>query len=170
MKRRIWLLGGAGAAAALAGVAWQQARAPRTEPAPPGLWQTRLARPEGGELDFSTLRGAPLVLNFWATWCAPCIKEMPELDQFQRDFAGRGWRVVGLAVDNPSAVREFLKKTPVSYAIALAGFEGSQLSRELGNDKGGLPFTVVFDRTGALAHRRLGQTSLAELTAWARDL
>ena len=169
MKRRVWLLGGAGAAAALVGVGWQQSRAPRAEPAPAGLWQTRMTRPEGGELDFGTLLGAPLVLNFWATWCAPCIKEMPELDQFQRDFAGRGWRVVGVAVDNPSAVREFLKKTPVSYAIALAGFEGSQLSRELGNDKGGLPFTVVFDRTGALVHRRLGQTSLAELTGWARS-
>ena len=170
MKRRNWLLGGAGAAAALAGAGWQLARQPRAETAPPGFWQTRLARPEGGELDFAALRGTPLVLNFWATWCAPCVKEMPELDHFQRDFAARGWRVVGLAVDNPTAVREFLKKTPVSYTIGLAGFEGSQLSRELGNDKGGLPFTVVFDRAGVLVRRRLGQTSRAELTAWAHDL
>jgi thiol-disulfide isomerase/thioredoxin len=170
VKRRSWILGSAGVAAALAGVAWQQSRAPRAEPAPPALWQLKLARPEGGELDFATLRGQPLVLNFWATWCAPCIQEMPELDQFQRNFAGRGWRVVGLAVDSPGAVREFLKKTPVGYGVALTGFEGSQLSRELGNDKGGLPFTVVLDRSGGLVHRRLGPTSLAELSAWASDL
>ena len=170
MNRRTWLLGGAGAGAVLAGVGWQQSRAPSPppgEPAPPTLWQTRLARPEGGELDLGALRGTPLVLNFWATWCAPCVKEMPELDHFQREWADKGWRVVGLAVDNPTAVREFLARSPVSYTIGLAGFEGSALSRELGNDKGGLPFTAVFDRQGLLVYRRLGQTSLADLRAWA---
>ena len=170
MKRRTRMLGTAGAAAALAGVAWQQRRAPTGEPAPPTLWQLRLARPEGGELDFASLRGAPLLLNFWATWCAPCIKEMPELDQFQREYAPQGWRVVGVAVDNPGAVRDFLKKAPVSYAIGLAGFDGSQLSRDLGNDKGGLPFTVLIDRAGAVRQRRAGQIHLAELKAWAADL
>ena len=170
MNRRHWMLGGAGAAAALAGIGWRYAATPRGEPAPASLWQTRLARPEGGELDLGSLRGSPLVLNFWATWCAPCIKEMPELDQFQREFAGRGWHVVGLAVDNPTAVREFLQRTPVGYAIGLAGFEGSALSRELGNAKGGLPFTAVFDRQGELKHRRLGPISLAELTSWANAM
>jgi thiol-disulfide isomerase/thioredoxin len=170
VRRRAWLLGGAGTAAALAGLGWQLARRPPAEPAPAAFWQTRLAQPDGGELDFGTLRGSPLVLNFWATWCVPCIQEMPDLDRFQRSFAGAGWRVVGVAVDNPTAVREFLRKMPVGYAIGLAGFEGSQLSRELGNDKGGLPFTVVFDRSGALVRRRLGQTHLAELTAWAREM
>lgn len=173
MKRRDWILAGAGAGAVLAGVGWQQSGAPVAapaapgEPAPPSLWQTRLARPEGGELDLGLLRGSPLVLNFWATWCVPCVKEMPELDQFQREFGPKDWRVVGLALDSPAAVRTFLARTPVSYAICLAGFEGTGLSRELGNDKGGLPFTVVLNRAGEIVHRRLGQTSRAELAAWA---
>jgi thiol-disulfide isomerase/thioredoxin len=111
-----------------------------------------------------------LVLNFWATWCVPCIQEMPDLDRFHRDFSGLGWRVVGLALDNPTAVRAFLARTPVSYAIGLAGLDGTQLARDLGNDKGGLPFTAVLDRAGEIVHRRLGQTSLAELTAWAHKL
>ena len=110
-----------------------------------------------------------MVLNFWATWCVPCVREMPELDHFQREYADRGWRVVGLALDNLKAVREFLAKTPVSYAIGLAGFEGSTLSRELGNDKGGLPFTVIINRQGEIVQRRLGQTSLEELRTWAAD-
>ncbi len=185
MNRRLWILGGAGAAAAVAGVAWQQAgsgrgtppapaapapvKGPRGEPAPASLWQTRLPNPAGGELVMEALRGAPMVLNFWATWCVPCVREMPELDHFQREYADRGWRVVGLALDNLKAVREFLAKTPVSYAIGLAGFDGSTLSRELGNDKGGLPFTVIINRQGEIVRRRLGQTSLDELRTWAAE-
>ena len=81
----------------------------------------------------ATLRGQPLVLNFWATWCPPCVKEMPEIDRFQREFAARGWQVLGLAVDRPQPVREFLARTPVGYTIAMAGLEGTELSRQLGN-------------------------------------
>jgi thiol-disulfide isomerase/thioredoxin len=116
------------------------------------------------------LRGQPLVLNFWATWCPPCVKEMPELDRFAKQFAARGGRVVGLAVDNPKAVREFLQRAPVSYAIALAGFDGTDLSRKLGNTTGALPFTAVFARSGALVQRKLGETGYDELQSWTKAL
>jgi hypothetical protein len=75
---------------------------------------------------------------------------------------------VGLAVDNPKAVREFLARTPVSYTIGLAGFEGSELTRTLGNTQSGLPFTVAFNRHGAVSHRKAGATTLEELSTWAR--
>jgi thiol-disulfide isomerase/thioredoxin len=175
MNRREWGLVGAGAAAAVAGLAWQIWRgtgglAPAGDEAPASLWAGRFERPEGGALEMATLRGAPLVLNFWATWCPPCVREMPEIDRFARQFAARGVRVVGLAVDHPGAVRAHLARAPVSYTIALAGFEGAELSRSLGNASGSLPFTAVFDRQGRMVGRRLGQTSFAELSGWVQPL
>ncbi len=179
MKRRHWLLGGAGAAAALAGVAYRQwheqpvagAAAIATSGAatdPP--WNARFDTPDGGLLVLATLRGAPLLLNFWATWCPPCVKEMPELDRFAREQSARGIRVVGLAIDSPTPVRKFLAVTPVSYPIGLAGFEGTDLSRALGNSGGSLPFTVLLGRDGQVLQRKLGETTVNELTAWVARL
>ena len=175
--RRTLLLSGFGlaAAAAAAGWAWHRRdadeRAAKAALSPAlassgGLWVERFERPEGGELVMDSLRGRPLLLNFWATWCPPCVKEMPELDRFARAMAPRGWQVVGLAIDSPLPVREFLARRPVGYAIGLAGLTGSELAQRLGNDKGGLPFTVLFDRHGALVRRKLGETSEAELRTW----
>ena len=73
-------------------------------------------------------------------------------------------------MDNPKAVREFLARTPVSYTIALAGFEGSELTRQLGNTQSGLPFTVAFNRQGAVFQRKAGASTLAELVAWAKTM
>jgi thiol-disulfide isomerase/thioredoxin len=165
--RRRLLIGGAGAAAAAVGAAaylW------RTEEPAGGdeaaLWQASFPQPDGQPLVMAGLRGAPLVLNFWATWCPPCVKEMPELDRFARQFAAQGVRVVGLAIDNAAPVRAFLARTPVSYPVGLAGFEGTELSRRLGNHRGGLPFTAFFDRRGVLAQRKLGETHFNELARW----
>ncbi|MEO8298099.1 MAG: TlpA disulfide reductase family protein [Burkholderiales bacterium] len=184
MKRRQLVGAGVGIAAAAAGVGWSwrhHAPAPAAAPAaateaddapPPSLWDQRLPQPQGGELVMATLRGRPLVVNFWATWCPPCVKELPELDQFAREQAARGaqgWQVVGLAIDSPAAVRRFLAKTPVSFPIGMAGYAGTTLVQSLGNPAGGLPFTVVFDAAGEPMHRKLGPTSLAELGSWVRS-
>ena len=134
------------------------------------MWARRFERPEGGEVALAALRGRPLLLNFWATWCPPCLKEMPLLDQFQREHAARGWQVLGLSVDSTAApVREYLARLPMSFAIGLAGVDGIDLSRALGNANGGLPFTVVFDRRGALVQKKIGPVHADELIAWARD-
>lgn len=171
MKRRTLIMGASAVAAAGAGLAWQrwqEEAALAAEAATGGVWQASFQQPDGGTLAMASLRGTPLVLNFWGTWCPPCVKEMPELDQFQRQFGPAGWRVVGLAVDNPTAVREFLARSPVSYTIGLAGFDGSELTRKLGNAQGGLPYTVMFNRRGEVAQRKAGQTSLQELSTWAK--
>ncbi len=172
LDRRGWILAaGVAATAAVAGIGWSVWR---HRARPTGLegeiWQASFDTPQGTRLALADLRGHPLVLNFWATWCPPCIREMPALDRFARDFHARGWRVVGLAVDTVQPVREFLARTPVSYAIGLTGFKGIELARQLGNTSGGLPFTLVLGGDGALLQRRLGETNYDELSQWARGV
>jgi thiol-disulfide isomerase/thioredoxin len=164
------LLLGAGAVAAAAGVGVALWRVPGGAAAAHPVFQRRFPTPDGGELVMSSLLGRPLLLNFWATWCPPCVREMPLLDAFRRDRSVDGWQVVGLAVDGPTPVREFLQRSPVGFAIGLAGFEGAALSKELGNRAGGLPFTALFDREGQLKDHHLGELGEADLKRWAAEV
>ena len=170
--RRHWLqmaaVAGVAGAAAAAGLGWQQRQAAQAPSGPP--WSERFPTPDGGELVMVSMRGRPLVLNFWATWCPPCIKELPDLDRFHREWGPKGWQVVGLAVDNLRAVKEFLQRQPLGFPVGMAGLEGSALSRQLGNGQGALPFTAVFDARGVVIQRKLGQTSYDELKGWAKGL
>lgn len=178
LGRRAWLAG-VGVAAATAGAWWYGRGRPVASPTeaaneppeggPDQLWALRLARPEGGELVLAEFRGRPLLINFWATWCPPCIKELPEIDRFARDQAAR-LQVVGLAIDSLAPVQEFLKRQPVGFAIGLAGFAGTELSRSLGNGSGVLPFTALLDARGRVAQHKVGQTSYDELQGWASRL
>jgi len=170
------LLAGVGLLAAAGGALWygRQSSPPVALAAADGadpvdLWSQRFPRPDGGELVMADLRGRPLLINFWATWCPPCVKELPEFDRFARSHE-RQIRVVGLAIDKLAPVQEFLKKQPLSFDIGLAGFAGTELARSLGNTAGALPFTVLLDAKGNAVQRKLGPTEHAELEAWARRL
>lgn len=166
MRRRTLAFGGAAVAAALAGAWWATRQAGPSE-VERRLWTLTFATPGGGSLALAGFRGRPLVLNFWATWCAPCVREMPTLDRFHRQYGARGWQVVGLAIDRADAVKEFLARTPVGFPVGLAGLEGADLARQLGNDRGGLPFTAVFDGSGRQVERHLGETHYEQLVHWA---
>ncbi len=167
MKRRTWVTaGGVGVLAAAAGAGWAWWRSV-SGAEPPALWSLRFETPSGGELKLESFRGKPLVLNFWATWCAPCIKELPQLDRFHREYSSRGWQVLGLALDRVGPVNDFLSRVKIGYPVALAGADGFDLTHDLGNVHGVLPFTVVFDERGRAVHRKVGETSFDELAGWA---
>ncbi|MCW5641816.1 MAG: TlpA family protein disulfide reductase [Rhodoferax sp.] len=167
--RRRWLFAAVAgtAAAAGAGLWWWQARPGGGSPgqAHP-IWNMEFPTHGGATLSMRSFTGRPLLLNFWATWCPPCIEEMPLLDRFYAENHANGWQVLGLAVDQGAAVTRFLTQTPVQFPVALAGMAGVELSRSLGNQGGGLPFTVVFDGTGQVAQRKIGRVDPQDLQEW----
>ncbi len=171
--RRRWLFSGAAvaAAAAGAGLAWWRlqphAVAPGALDGPGDLWSRVFEQPDGGMLAMQSFRGKPLLVNFWATWCPPCVEELPLLDRFFRVNAPKGFQVAGIAIDQASAVRSFLARMPLGFPVALAGAEGLGLVKSLGNLAGGLPFSVVLGADGQLLHRKMGKVTEAELTQWA---
>jgi thiol-disulfide isomerase/thioredoxin len=170
-SRRRVLQAAVGAAAALAGAgaAWWKFRAPDgASDTADALWPMSFDTPAGGALPMQALRGRPLLVNFWATWCPPCVDELPLIDSFYRENSAKSWQVVGLAIDQPSAVRTFLQHTPVHFPIGLAGLGGTELARALGNTGGGLPFSVVLGADGRIRERRIGRVAPADLAQWAQ--
>ena len=169
-RRALWMTGLAAAAGAAGmGTAWwrYQPNAVGTE-AEAHFWATQFEGPNGETINLAAWRGKPLLVNFWATWCPPCVEELPLLNAFHRTQAPRGWQVLGLAVDQPSAVRRFLEKLPLDFPVGMAGLAGTQLSRDLGNPTGGLPYTVVMGADGTVLHRKIGKVSEADLAQWAQ--
>jgi thiol-disulfide isomerase/thioredoxin len=131
-----------------------------------GLWRSSFAAPSGADVHLAAFRGHPLLLNFWDPWCPPCIHELPLLDQFYTAHRAQGWQVLGIAVDGPTPVREFLGRHPLSYPVALAGLGGVDLMQVLGNSDGGLPYTLIIDSQGRAADHLLGPASPQHLERW----
>jgi thiol-disulfide isomerase/thioredoxin len=127
------------------------------------LWNFTFNTPSGAPLSMITLRGKRLILNFWAPWCPPCVRELPLLNDFQ---TRSGMQVLALALDTPEAVQKFLAQHPLTLPIALAGTAGMTLARSLGNTRGALPYTVVFDAAGEVTHRKLGEVKADDLAVW----
>lgn len=163
------LILGAGAAAAVAGVGWALWRfEPQSVPesANHSLWSLQFETPSGKLLDMVKFKGKPLLLNFWATWCPPCIEELPMIDAFWREQAANGHQVVALAIDQPSAVVKFLDLKPLGFSVGLAGLEGTGLAKSLGNSAGGLPFTVFFKADGSIWRQKMGKLTPEDLSQW----
>jgi len=172
VNRRLVVLAGAGLAAAAigAGTAWRRARHDAEDAGAPevsiDIWGLEFQGVDGAPIKMASWRGRPLLLNFWATWCGPCVVEMPLLDRFAREQRPGGWQVLALAVDQPDPVRRFIAERTLTLPVAIAGAVGLDLSRHLGNANGGLPFTAAFDSTGAAVQRRLGTVSPELLAGW----
>jgi thiol-disulfide isomerase/thioredoxin len=168
-RRLLFTLSAAGAAVAGAGwAAWRYRLREPEDGALAALWALEAELPSGGVYKLSALRGKPLIVNFWATWCPPCVEEMPLLDAFYRQHAANGWQMVGLAADNAPAVNKFLSKAPVQFPTPLAGLAGIELSRTLGNVTGALPFTVVINSQGEIALRHMGKLSAEQIAGFVK--
>jgi peroxiredoxin len=166
-RRHLVLSVGAGAALAGVGLAlWRRTDAPALAPEPfAGFWSQQWTTTDGKNLPMAGFRGKPLLINFWATWCAPCVEELPMLDAFFSTEEKSGWQVLGLAVDKPKNVQEFLQKAPLHFPVAVDALQASQWARQLGNLSGGLPFTVALNAAGEVAQRKMGKLSAADLDA-----
>jgi thiol-disulfide isomerase/thioredoxin len=126
------------------------------------LWKTSLQNAAGTQQALAAFKGKPVVVNFWASWCGPCVKEMPALSAMHRDYEKKGITFIGLGVDTEKNVNDFLQKVPVTYPVYIAGFGGADLARRFGDDAGGLPFTVVIDAKGVVRSTKLGEVDPAE--------
>ena len=113
--------------------------------------------PNGNAIETNTWRNKTLVVNFWASWCPPCVEEMPLLAKLNAQVNPARVKVIGIGIDSPSNIREFLNKTPVPYQIAVGGLDGSQWAKKLGNEQGALPFTVVIGPAGNILFSKLGK-------------
>jgi peroxiredoxin len=172
-SRRRWLTAGIAAGfAALGGwIAWQRLTpSPADADAVALLYALNLPDPAGAPYDLGQLRGKTVVLNFWATWCPPCIDEMPELAELHREIISRHGTVIGIGVDSAANIREFAEKHRFPYPLVVAGVGGAELARRFGNQSGALPFTVVIDAKGRIVERKLGRIQLPRLRATVQDL
>lgn len=108
-------------------------------------------------------RGKVLVINFWATWCAPCLQEIPEFIKLQSKFAQRGLQFIGVAIDDKDPVTAYLKNIEINYPILIAGDAGIGLSQQFGNIINAVPFTVIVNQAGEIVHRQPGEISTDQL-------
>lgn len=127
------------------------------------LFALELPDTSGHSQKLAQWRGKPLIVNFWATWCPPCVEEMPELSAFQKEAGARGVQIIGIGIDSAENIRGFASKYQISYPLYIAGMNGIDLSRQLGNNKGGLPFTVLFNKNGIPIKTYLGRVHIPQL-------
>jgi peroxiredoxin len=152
--RRLALLVAAGAVALTAGIGialWD-----RQAPDANALLALSLPDTRGTKQSLAQWRGKVMVVNFWATWCGPCREEMPEFVRAQRELGSQGLQVIGIAIDQPDKVAAFAKELDLNYPALIAGYETLDVAKPLGDRLLGLPFTVVLDRKGRVAHSQLG--------------
>jgi thiol-disulfide isomerase/thioredoxin len=161
-RRDALILGGVAlGAAAIGGVVGALALQSRSGAA--DLLASRFADLSGESRRLLEWQGKVLLCNFWATWCAPCREEIPLLNAAQQQHNQNGFQVVGIALDNAADVAKFLGLIQIQYPVLLSDARAIDLMRRLGNSAGGLPFSVLLDRRGRLAERKLGAYSASEL-------
>ena len=132
---------------------------------PAALYAVSFPDLAGSEKSIGSWQGKVLVLNFWATWCAPCKEEIPSFMRLQRAYGDRGVVFVGVAVDERDKAETYAKEMAINYPILVGGMNAMDLAQRTGNRQGGVPFTVVADRQGRIVRTYLGPVKESELAS-----
>jgi thiol-disulfide isomerase/thioredoxin len=173
VRRRALIALALAVAAALAGGAvwsWRrsQAVAANGETAA-WLFAMKLPDADGVERPLKAWQGKVLVVNFWATWCTPCVEEMPELQRFADEYAPRNVAVIGIGVDEADKIRDFRSQYALHIPLLAAGFDGLEIARRLGNPEPVLPYTALITPAGQLVEEHSGRIQPPELRRWAGE-
>lgn len=121
------------------------------------------AAANGATKSLEAYRNKVLLVNFWATWCGPCVQEMPELSALQTELGNNKVSFIGIGIDSPDSMTEFAQKYKITYPLFVGGMSGTQLSTDLGNKAGGLPFTVILNKAGVVVKTYRGRLDMAQV-------
>jgi thiol-disulfide isomerase/thioredoxin len=177
MNRRTVLLGlGSIAGISIGSYLYQRYNRP-AHPALTALLKAQLRYPEGTIYDTTPLYGAPLLINVWAPWCAPCVEELPELSNLFNDIKHsdnvhllsndiKTINFIAIGLDEPEKIAAFSRKVPTSFPLLEANTAPIDFIKQLGNRSGVLPFTVLFDKNGQIVQQKIGKIKSIELLEW----
>lgn len=166
MKKNIVIFGAVGLAFAALGAFFGMKRfepQPPQAPAVASLLSQSMVDTNGQTQPLSQWKNKALIVNFWATWCAPCVDEMPELSELQTEIAPKNIHIIGIGIDSTSNIAQFASKYKIAYPLYTSGMSGTDLSRQFGNKAGGLPFTVLIGRDGQVKKTYLGRLKMEQL-------
>jgi thiol-disulfide isomerase/thioredoxin len=117
-----------------------------------------------GEMQsLSKWQGKTLIINFWATWCPPCLKEIPDFIALQEEFKDKNIQFIGIALEDQQTVVDYHAKMNINYPILIGEFSGTQIARLWGNTLNTVPFTVVINPQGEIIHRQMGEFSKQQI-------
>jgi thiol-disulfide isomerase/thioredoxin len=117
----------------------------------------------GNQHNISEWRGKILVINFWATWCSPCRKEIPEFIALQEHYSVKGVQFVGIALEEQKPVAEYTASAHINYPILIGGDNGVTLAHQLGNSIDAIPYTIVVNQQGQIINRHPGEFSKEQI-------
>ena len=166
MSRQNWFVAGIAVVALALGIAtatWLRQPGSAQPGAAEALLTTPLPDLQRQPQTLAQHRGKILIVNFWATWCPPCREEVPIFVEAQTKFGPKGLQFVGIALDNPRQVADFVQEFAINYPVLIGGINESETLRNLGNPGGGLPYTLIYDRDGRLQEKIIGGLDQARL-------
>jgi len=131
------------------------------------LFSQALPDSKGQVQSLAQWKNKPLLINFWAPWCPPCVQEMPELSKLQIELTPKNIQILGIGIDSAAKIQAFSAQYPVTYPLYVAGIQGITLSEQLGNQTGGLPYTILVDAAGHIKKTYSGRLEFDRLR---RDL
>ncbi|MCK4493528.1 MAG: TlpA family protein disulfide reductase [Methylococcales bacterium] len=145
-----------------AGIAFQNIK-PTADVNTFSLSKTALMDVDGTLQNLSQWQGKILIINFWATWCPPCLTEIPDFIRLQAKYRAKNVQFIGIALDNTQDVKAFSIKTNINYPILMAENSGIKLAHSWGNLLDVVPFTVVINPQGEIVHRQMGEFNSADI-------